>query len=113
MIKLITEKGLKHKVTYFDFTWVDENSVITFLIAYKSLINKPDISTLVKLESYDEMASKIINLSNFGDTILCLGDDSFKYIHKAKILGRQVIAFGENANYAEQAKQQGMKEVII
>ncbi len=113
IIRLMRELGYKYKVVHFDFTWATDESLVSYVLAYKSEVNNPKIGTLVRLESMEDMACELVNLCDFGDLILCVGDAALAFVDKAKMLGRSVIAFGDDQTFAAAASCQGVREIVL
>jgi hypothetical protein len=113
IIQLLKEQHFNYKIAYFDSTWADDGSIFPFVIGYNSQLHCPNIDPKIQINSYDEMASKLVNLSDFGNIILCLGNGMLPFVDRAKMLGRHVIAFGDDEIWSDTIKIQSIKEVTI
>ncbi len=113
VIRLVEQRSYKFKVIYCDCTWVTPEGVATYLLVYKSEIAKPKIDTLLRISSIEELGKKLIGLCTFGDLVLCVGDSTLPFVEMSKRLGRNVIGFGDDDKCAEDARYQGVREVIL
>lgn len=113
LIKVINDQGLKYKVVYFDFSWAKSGAISIFLLVYKNDLFVPSFDEMNRIESYAEMGSRLMSLCDFGDIVLCIDNAMLQLAPQIKRLGRHVIGFGNNIDFINSSKKQGIKGVQL
>lgn len=101
LLRTIKDRNLNYFVTHFYLDAYSEQSIIYYVLAYKSELYKPQFHKLIYSETHNEIISSIINLSDFGDIVLCLGNDTLPFLDTAKSLSRQVIGITDSTPFKE------------
>jgi hypothetical protein len=115
VIDAIEDQGMKYHVVYeYCVEGYHGQHIRPWILAYKGEAFRPDYKQdVIKITSAKKVGTTMLPFSDFGNTILCIGNESLPHAIHAKEMGRHVIVFADDKILGLKLHFEGVRGVEI
>ncbi len=109
VIKAIDMAGYR----YFTLPAVGPNRWAIYVVAYKNESLKPKCGRLIRISSWENIATIFAHLIPTEDIVLAIGDAMLPFVPVIKSLNHYVIAMGDDPIFNVMVQQAGLRERLL